>query len=445
MFVWIPRYSYKIPNTESGYHRANTGTTGGTYCLVDIKFLQGTSSSGTVEYNEETTNTYTQFPDGYVVHPAFDLRDEDDNIVKKLTGIWVAKFEASSSTTTTALDSNSGSSYGRTSNTDNVTIRPNVTSWRNGTVTQFYNACVAMTSNNNNFHGLSASADSHLMKDTEWGVVAYLTQSIYGNPQIDDDTSGVWNNSYQYGDGFYVSSSIYGNYYSQGTTRTGIVGETRDQSASDHAQNLKEVNANNTTAVTQNQVNGTITIQYKTYNQGDTFGNPNPTGDEYTRTFYEYWTEQGQKGSTTRNIYGIYDMAGGAWEYMATFLNVPVPDSGRTTAEDQVYNFNNIPTYHREIYAYSGTAGDAGRQANYEANKDRYGNAVWETSSLGNASNYSWNNDNFNFVYSTYPYVVRGGGYTNTINAGLFNFINLSGGPSRYYTFRPVLWATKVE
>ena len=156
MYVWIPRYAYKIESGDnSGYHKKNAG-------IVDIKFLTGTSNyvEGVVEYNEETTAEYTKFPEGYVVHPAFKLGD------KELEGIWVAKFEASSNTTTTDLTSNAGSSYGRQSTTaDKVTIRPNVTSWRNTNVQDMYKACVAMTASGN-IHGLN-NADSHLMKDTE--------------------------------------------------------------------------------------------------------------------------------------------------------------------------------------------------------------------------------------------------------------------------------------
>ena len=38
MFVWIPRYAYKI---TSGYHQSGTATTGGT---IEIKFLKGTTN-----------------------------------------------------------------------------------------------------------------------------------------------------------------------------------------------------------------------------------------------------------------------------------------------------------------------------------------------------------------------------------------------------------------
>ena len=65
MFVWIPRYAYKI---TSGYH-------------------DGRDDSGKV--TNYTTASYYD----YVVHPAFDWEEE------KLEGIWIAKYEASASAT----------------------------------------------------------------------------------------------------------------------------------------------------------------------------------------------------------------------------------------------------------------------------------------------------------------------------------------------------------
>ena len=83
MFVWIPRYAYKITphkdeagNESGGYHTNITGD-------IEIKFLIGTTNNTVdkapiVEYNETTTANYTKFPEnGYVVHPAF--KDGKDN------------------------------------------------------------------------------------------------------------------------------------------------------------------------------------------------------------------------------------------------------------------------------------------------------------------------------------------------------------------------------
>ena len=89
MFVWIPRYAYKI---ESGYHSSTTGT-------IDVKFLNGSTNEAEkgvsiVEYNEDTTENYTKFPEGCVVHPAFTDKVEVGGWDNNIEGIWIAKFEA---------------------------------------------------------------------------------------------------------------------------------------------------------------------------------------------------------------------------------------------------------------------------------------------------------------------------------------------------------------
>ena len=47
-----------------------------------------------------------------------------------------------------------------------------------------------------------------------------------------------------------------------------------------------------------------------------------------------------------------------------------------------------------------------------------------------------------NFVYSTNPFVMRGGNFNNGSNAGLFYFNNNTGGTNANNGFRPVLSAT---
>ncbi|MCI8347437.1 MAG: hypothetical protein HFJ12_05800, partial [Bacilli bacterium] len=80
MFVWIPRYAYKI---TTNYHKGGDSITG----TVDICFLKEATNNpikdgpAIVEYNAETTQNYTSFPNGYVVHPAFQYE-------QSITGIW---------------------------------------------------------------------------------------------------------------------------------------------------------------------------------------------------------------------------------------------------------------------------------------------------------------------------------------------------------------------
>ncbi len=414
MYVWIPRYAYKIPNEN--YHTSNAG-------IIDIKFLSGTSGTKDmidgVEYNETTTSNFTKFPDGYVVHPAFSVENGEEEKIE-LTGIWVAKFEASSDKTTDS-DKNIGAKYGaskqyngdtepsNSADSDQVTIRPNVTSWRNINVKNCYIACTNMVKPSN-IHGLTSETDSHLMKDTEWGAVAYLTQSRYGNPQGSDDSSGVWINSYW--DGATDDTTIY---Y---TPRTGMVGGSRDEWIYWGWKATSE----------PTEAEGKVMVNF---------------GSNGIKTFYTYETENGLKGSTTGTIYGIYDMSGGSWECQASYLkDVETADSNLNNI---VKYFNNsVPAYHKT--AYAGTLADEGENYDLTENKARYGNTVWETSKdayRGGGDPYdiqSWSTDYCYFVKDLAPFAVRGGRYSDNKKAGLFAF-HCDGSCAREFTsFRPVLW-----
>ena len=166
MFVWIPRYAYKI---TSGYHQSGTATTGGT---IEIKFLKGTTNefldgSGAAE-TDPSKITYTddgtgnQVQNEWLVHPAFTSVPENGGWDTELEGIWVGKFE----TTGSYIDGDASK----------VTVKPGE------------NSLVIMTINNQYRAGKSAtfgetSSDligSHMVKNSEWGAVAYLTQSSYG-------------------------------------------------------------------------------------------------------------------------------------------------------------------------------------------------------------------------------------------------------------------------
>lgn len=177
MFVWIPRYAYRI--TEN-YHKGGDSIVG----KVDICFLKEATNEpvreGTtiVEYNETTTNHYTTFPEGYVVHPAFQYE-------QNVTGIWVAKFEASH---TECTNQESTGSTDTNVTTKVLQVKPGVTSWRNIQIGTSYSVCL----------NYIPTLNSHLMKNTEWGAVAYLSQSVYGK------NSEVWINN----NGSYITGSV---------------------------------------------------------------------------------------------------------------------------------------------------------------------------------------------------------------------------------------------
>jgi len=155
-FVWIPRYAYKIWTTGV----SNTGNEQ----IINISW----------ERAEDNYATATKVNE-YMTHPAFWWDTDGDRNIDKgetIAGIWVGKFE----TTGTA---------------DKPTILPNVTSLREQTLSnQFKTALLfsggSMTNNvisypeSNVTYGLSNGLTSHMMKNSEWGAVAYLSHSVYG-------------------------------------------------------------------------------------------------------------------------------------------------------------------------------------------------------------------------------------------------------------------------
>ncbi len=157
-FVWILKYRYKlfnvegneIPEQEIKIEFGITDTTNSdTECVApNISGDIGTCSNGK-----------------WMTHPAFTSLG--------VNGIWVGKFETGykGSTDTASAEKNENGP-------EKVQIKPNVNSWRSITVSNMYN-----TSFN-----YKRSLDSHMMKNTEWGAMAYLTNSKYGRPK---DESGV--------------------------------------------------------------------------------------------------------------------------------------------------------------------------------------------------------------------------------------------------------------
>ena len=114
-----------------------------------------------------------------------------------------------------------------------------------------------------------------------------------------------------------------------------------------------------------------------------------PAGSDKDVTNGAYNTSLGKDASTTKNIYGIYDMSGGKNEYV---MGVNEPTIGKS-------GFNSLPE-DKYIDIYAATS--------YE------GHALTET--IG------WYNDYSKFVFADNPWFMRGGYYGNGVNAGIFYF-----------------------
>ena len=309
-YVWIPRYRYKLFNVDF--------TSGTSPQVIDVEFVYGTSRQNdetTCQVSDTGEETCQNKANGnWYTHPAFTLGDTE------LKGIWVGKFETTGSTTT-------------------PTVKPGLSSLRGVTVANMYNTGKLFRSTDYiTSNGINQS-DSHMMKNIEWGAVAYLKQSKYG----------------------------------LGTTDIGI---------------------NN--------------------NENFTTGCGAIAGSDKSSTCNGYNTPTGMLASTTGNITGVYDMSGGAYEYVMGNYNKQARSSGLT--------LSGVPAEHIDIY--SGTSVSA----------SHLGDATGETA--------GWYSDFAIFVNSSYPWFNRGGSDYNGDDAGVFVFGYGTGVDDIYYGFRVVLSTT---
>ena len=154
-FVWIPRYKYKLFNA--------TYASGTSAQLIDVVFENETSTTGNVTCTYASNGAETcqnKANENWYTHPAFTMINASGNKTE-LKGIWVGKFETTGSTIT-------------------PTVKPGVSSLRDITVANMYSAGKLFRSTDYiTSNGINQS-DSHMMKNIEWGAVAYLKQSIYG-------------------------------------------------------------------------------------------------------------------------------------------------------------------------------------------------------------------------------------------------------------------------
>ena len=180
-YVWIPRYAYKI---TKGYH--GIGLTPGEAGTIEVKFLKDATNeladgTGTALTNPASI-TYTDgVQNEWLVHPTF-LSDASigggfgskSGSSDGITGIWVAKFEISA-----FIDEADKSTrvIGEISTEQQIKLRvlPGVQSSNIKDIGTMYEFAYNMNRN----------ADSHMVKNSEWGAIVYLAHSKYGRNGTD--------------------------------------------------------------------------------------------------------------------------------------------------------------------------------------------------------------------------------------------------------------------
>ena len=149
-----------------------------------------------------------------------------------------------------------------------------------------------------------------------------------------------------------------------------------------------------------------------------------------------YNTTEGMKASTTGNIYGVYDLSGGAWEYTANWdtLSSSSDIASYGKAVDGTVYFSQNGASDRTKTAYSnGTYTYDGEKVKTVC---RSGDGIKET---WISSDRSWFNDYSYFVSSDGPFSVRGGIYDSEEDSGVFFSYYDYGVPYSNISFRAVL------
>ena len=360
MQVWIPRYKYKVWNYNAdGTASSNRqqieitfedeiNTTGEISCQDLISGTDGSPSETCKLKSTNATCTDSTCNNMTYTHPAFTFGDQE------LKGFWIGKFEL-------------------TGTISNITTKPNLSSIRNQSVSTFETNIMNMK-NSGNRYGLSTNTDTHMIKNSEWGAVAYLSHSKYGT--CTDGTCkgmGINNNS------SYITGC--------GAT----------------------------------------------------------SGSDESTICNSYNTKTGMLVSTNGNIYGVYDMSGGAYEY--TMANIVSNDgttmmSGFDTSKNseytgKLYDSGNYTSYtgidypNNKYYDKYSFSTDYGSIIN-----SKLGDGIKE---VYDSSMRLWYGAYFKLVEKDNPWFIRSINFNAASNAGLFNSDGDKGAAKSYNSSRLII------
>ncbi len=391
-FVWIPRYRYQIFD-EGNYNGLTTKTN--KEQIIDIKFE-------TKDVEPQNGSKEGQ----WLTHPTFTAFDTN--------GIWVGKFETGydGAGSTRAAEVNPKDEVSSIEAANKVIIKPNVYSWRSIQVAKAYTVGLHY----------EQELNSHMMKNTEWGAVAYLQHSKYGS-----HTSVRINNNNNFLTGYAAVREP-----TTGYTATNVLCSNTPEACNE-------------------------------------YGGVSKAGEDGTYNT-NYFNKASVVASTTGNYSGIYDMSGGAWEYMMSGIDDNSTGDGKTgklsSGRHNIYNSGfkgkltcpecdgvevnhdiseltegiDLPTDERyyDKYDYSTSNTTYSRGYLGDATKEM---GPFQSMKYLTQSRYvgSWYNDEAWLVYSGVPWVMRGGYCADGTGAGVFGFDYANGYTGSSYSFRLVL------
>ncbi len=200
MWVWIPRYEYYIPEGTSGQ---------GEDCIFNgSNYSEGNTcypNPGEIQINFINEKNTDASDVNYRIQPAFKFGEDE------LTGFWYAKFETSKD------------------KENKLEVKPAATpiNWTR-IADLFYMSRNMQTKDYQKYGFLNDSSyDIHMIKNSEWASVAYLSQSKYGkygNSAYNQTEKQVALNCGEpYTTGVLVSGDTYDSINGQTTSTTGNV------------------------------------------------------------------------------------------------------------------------------------------------------------------------------------------------------------------------------
>ena len=378
-FVWIPRYRYQLfTENPDQYTIQDLGV------QSDVSSLNNIGKTTPIQITFENKNTPLSTGstiNNWLTHPAFTSFNSN--------GFWVGKFETGTTLTNNYNVINSGA----------VQIKPNTYSWRSIDVSHaFYTS-----------YEYLRELESHMMKNMEWGAVAYLTQSKYGRcPEKDGNITCEevrFNNSFMFVTGYAANMDPTSGY-------THFVTDT-------DRYDMADINQNGTKG-------------------------------------YSYYDTQSKIASTTGNYSGIYDLAGGAWESVMGVMQASNidsrPASGPSSASNSGFKgpYSNSDGENTEgldwpsskyydLYDYGATNQGYQRGKLGDATKEtgpfttiQYRSSIYRIVS-------SWFHDHALFINLESPWIVRGGERVIGSDSGIFCFDYRVGNADNPYAFRIIL------
>ena len=233
----------------------------------------------------------------------------------------------------------------------------------------------------------SNNIDTHMIKNIEWGAIAYLSYSNYGkwaNPLYTENYRRVYKNNY-----YTETNNVFKTGYSSGI-----------------------YNGNPATDASSTFSYNDLTIA--------------ATGQGY----------RGAGASTTGNVYGVYDMSGGAFEVViANQVNKSgnfAPAAAGTWTTDSTDNIPNSKYYDK--YSYN--------TSNYSANsqmRGKLGDATREMTITFGVADSSWDLEGRYMITEGAPWFLRGSVASDGYGYGISYSDEVPGSAIVYDGSRPIL------